>query len=836
MFKSVFKTGIRASYSILDNPSFVLEPWSVYPAKHKTTGQAASVFIFDKTKFEAMVNRACSIASNTKNPKIIISECYELVRFGIGQLAKLKHPQVLTIFEVLEETKLKFIFASEMVIDSLLTIDFEKSLDSLSIQKGLLQISKGLQFLHNHCHVVHFNLQPSSILVTKSGDWKLAGFKFLKNLNEISPLERDSFFLMNNDSVVPFANLNLNFTAPELVIDKNSRLDYANDIWSLGCIIYFLYNKGESIINCFDLNSISDYKTEFKKFERKFYNHRPSDLKFFLKDIPHELYSLLPQILARYPSDRLSVDRFIESDFFDGSMIKAMLFVDEFATKSTNDKITFIGGLLKNDPASGNNLLSAFPSTFKTQKLLPLMISTLSNELNVLKGPIEPEADKLVNLCLACILEIGTTLSSLTFQDKVYGSILKTEGGTKKSPSPFSKLINASIKTRLTLVQFLPVLASKLNDKQLISVVEHSLDLILKYSPTDNGNVEDQIQLQELYLKQVGLFAQKLDFPYIKKVFFPALCEVFQTTTILSTKLATIDAFDVLISKRVVDKVIVEEQLLPLISHLKSRNKVLIEKVLGFLQAACANEHIALSLEFKVNCVLTQSLMLAYGCHDCTQSEFRKYMRIIGEIQKSAMDEKLKTLSRDNRDGGKEEDFSSLIRRQPITDSNLEQIHRGPQSKTMEPTRKLSSEPVRKPQHLEPKTVKPLQLHGSSSREKKVPQLSFGASDGESNSKNTTLLQNIKSTFDRNSDDEFQDFQEAPRAVNPNKLTSIDWSAASSPQPFAHKQQISLSSTSSKIPPGFNSRIVLTPAAQSRPGALLGSSNSVHNGNLLDLL
>lgn len=211
-----FKTGIRATYNVLDNPSFVSEPWTVYPAKHKSTNRIVSVFIFDKLKFESQVHRMCQMSSLAANssPKKVIKECYELIKFEVNQLSKLRHPQVLTTLEPLEETKTKFIFVTEAVLSDLNTVA-SKDLDELSIQKGLLQVAKGLQFIHNQCNIIHLNIQPSSIFINNQGDWKLAGFTFLKNLNEISPQERDNFFIMNTSSFIPFANLNLSFTAPE---------------------------------------------------------------------------------------------------------------------------------------------------------------------------------------------------------------------------------------------------------------------------------------------------------------------------------------------------------------------------------------------------------------------------------------------------------------------------------------------------------------------------------------------------------------------------------------------------------------------------------------------
>ena len=68
-----------------------------------------------------------------------------MIKYEVSQLSKLKHPQLLQVYEVLEETKSKFLFVTEPVIDNLVTVN-PKDLDDLSIQKGLLQISKGLQF------------------------------------------------------------------------------------------------------------------------------------------------------------------------------------------------------------------------------------------------------------------------------------------------------------------------------------------------------------------------------------------------------------------------------------------------------------------------------------------------------------------------------------------------------------------------------------------------------------------------------------------------------------------------------------------------------------------
>lgn len=47
------------------------------------------------------------------------------------------------------------------------------------------QITEGLTFLHNDVKLVHSSICPESILINKSGSWKLSGFDFcLLNSNQ----------------------------------------------------------------------------------------------------------------------------------------------------------------------------------------------------------------------------------------------------------------------------------------------------------------------------------------------------------------------------------------------------------------------------------------------------------------------------------------------------------------------------------------------------------------------------------------------------------------------------------------------------------------------------
>ncbi|CAN3374016.1 hypothetical protein DIURU_001778 [Diutina rugosa] len=747
MFRSVFKSGLRASYNVSENPTLTSEPWQIYPAKHKSSGRQASVFIFDKTKFEANVSRI----NGQQSPRQIISECYELIRNSINELSKLRHPQVLTVLEPLEETKTKFLFAAEPVTDTLATLNLD-NIDELTIQQGLLQIAKCLQFLHNHGNIIHFNLQPSSIYINADGDWKVAGFMFVKNLGVIPPGERENFRLMDNSSPVPFANLNLQFVAPELIFDNsNAQLDFTNDMWSLACIIFYLFNHGEQLIACFDSSNINDYRSAFKKFEQKFYNRRPEDLGFVLKDVPAGLYPVFTRLMARYPMDRLSVDQFIDSDYFNGSIIKAMWFLDEFTTKTLEEKQIFLRALLDDE------LLEQFPKKFKQTKLLHLATDQVVSELNVLTaGLIDPDVDQLISYLLQLIFIIGNSLSGLTFQDRVYAVIFKGNG-SKKKDCVYKKLINSSIKTRLTIVENYDVLNSKLNDREFCDIVRSMLDLVF-LPPSDEvaRNQNDQIKLQESFLKSIPTFASKFDFPYIKNTLFPMLCTVFKTTTILSTKLETIITFEALVEQKIVDKFIVVEQLLPIFKNLKSRDKRVVKLVLDFFNKLTLSDHIALDLENSVDLVLPQCLSLAFGCSDCTKQEFTHFMATISAMQKKMTEKKLASLS----EGRTHDNFDSFISTQQIS-SGKDSLERNPRSDTLKPQKPSApsrGSSLQSPQQSQP-TSKPLQPQvqakglrlQSKATAVKTSNLSFGATNPAEAASTSRMLDTLHSNMDNQS-------------------------------------------------------------------------------------
>lgn len=198
MFSSALKsfgsTNINSNYTVSPNPTSTAGPWKIYDAKKKSTGKAYSVFVFDKKSLDA---HGSSVGkSNASSYKRSVEEVVERLKKEASSLAKLRHPSVLELVEPVEDTRgggLQFV--TEAVTASLSSLLQEKDeqersggpggrssryvtedadgvrrrreieIDELEIQKGLLQISKALEFLHDNAGLVHGNLTPDAVLI-----------------------------------------------------------------------------------------------------------------------------------------------------------------------------------------------------------------------------------------------------------------------------------------------------------------------------------------------------------------------------------------------------------------------------------------------------------------------------------------------------------------------------------------------------------------------------------------------------------------------------------------------------------------------------------------------
>lgn len=382
--------------------------------------------------------------------------------------------------------------------------------DELEIQKGLLQVGKGLQFM-NDAKVVHHNLTPDAIFVNAKGDWKIGGLGFGVFLNNPDDASRGSMYEYNDYLPEP-CQINLDYAAPEYVLD--GEVSEANDIFSLGCLAYAIHNKGVALLQTF--NNLRTYERKIQSLSTTSFNKMPVHLQ-----------EVIRRLLARYPSQRLTPAEFQNSKYFDNILVSTMKFLESFPEKTREEKSQFMKGLPR--------VLSQFPERVLRRKILPSLLEELKNH------PLLPYT--IPNVFL-----IVEQLNQREFCDLVLPS-LKPVFSVRDPP------------------QNMIVLLEKLDILQQKTPRETFRDDIM---PLVYAAIEAPTAVvQEKALRIVPTLAESLDYTTVKNSLFPKVQMLFAQTTLLSVKVSCLICFHSMI--KVIDKYTMQEKMVPLLKNIKTK-------------------------------------------------------------------------------------------------------------------------------------------------------------------------------------------------------------------------------------------------------------------------
>lgn len=491
--------------------------WKIYQGERKTTGKKVALFIFEKKSLDASFKR--DRGSSRQDSEYV----YELLKKEAGNLAKLRHPSILEVVEPVSESRSSIVFVTEPLMGSLTHLvkssehyssesqEPSLDLDELEIQKGLLQIGKGLQFF-NDAKVVHHNLTTDAVFVNAKGDWKIGGLGFSVFLNN-ADTTNDMRFDNNNSDYLPEAcQVNMDYAAPEFLIENN--VCQANDMFSLGCLAYAVHNKGVSFLKTF--NSLHAYEKQIKSMNASTFSN-----------IPEHLKQVIRALLVRHPSQRMTPSEFQNSKYFDNLLVSTMKFLESFPEKTREEKAQFMKGL--------SRVLGQFPERVLRRKILPSLLEELKDA-------------QLLPYTVPNIFIITQQLSQQEFCDLVLPA-LKPIFNVRDPPQ-----------NMIVLLEKLDVLQKKTPREifrdEVMPLVYAALD-----APT--------AVVQEKALRIIPSLAESLDYTAVKSSLFPRVQTVFVQTTILSVKVSTLICFHAMI--KVLDKFTVQEKLVPLLKNIKTK-------------------------------------------------------------------------------------------------------------------------------------------------------------------------------------------------------------------------------------------------------------------------
>ncbi|KAJ8984054.1 hypothetical protein NQ317_008780 [Molorchus minor] len=222
----------------------------------------------------------------------------------ISLLKELRHPNIVLLEDVMMEEK------SLYIIFEFLSMDLKKYLDKIEsgqymdpklVKSYMYQINEAILFCHQR-RVLHRDLKPQNLLITKDGVIKVADFGLGRAFGV--PVR-----------VYTHEVVTLWYRAPEILLGS-ARYSCPIDIWSLGCdseidqlfrIFRILRTPTEELWP--GVSSMPDYKAIFPNWTKLL-------LASQLKNLEESGIDLLKEMLIYDPAKRISAKRIAVHPYF----------------------------------------------------------------------------------------------------------------------------------------------------------------------------------------------------------------------------------------------------------------------------------------------------------------------------------------------------------------------------------------------------------------------------------------------------------------------------------------------------------------------------------------
>uniref|UniRef100_A0A2I3RUY8 Protein kinase domain-containing protein n=1 Tax=Pan troglodytes TaxID=9598 RepID=A0A2I3RUY8_PANTR len=262
---------------------------------------------------------------------------------GVQHLTRLQHPRLLTVQHSLEESRDCLAFLAS-VLGNWENLPFPISPDikdyklyDVETKCGLLQVSKGLSFLHSSVKMVHGNITPENTILNKSGAWKIMGFDCY--VSSTNPYEQEPKFPCKEwDPNLPSLCLpNPEYLPPEYMLYVSC--ETASDIYSLETVMYAVFNKRKRI---FEGNKQDIYKSFSRQLDQLSYLGSSS-----LINIPEEVHEQVRLLLNVTPTVRPDADQMTKIPFFDDVGAVTLQYFHTLFQRDNLQKSQFFNGLPK---------------------------------------------------------------------------------------------------------------------------------------------------------------------------------------------------------------------------------------------------------------------------------------------------------------------------------------------------------------------------------------------------------------------------------------------------------------------------------------------------------
>ena len=192
--------------------------------------------------------------------------------------SRIDHPNVITVFEVLQEDGINYLVMQYLEGESLRAILNQRQFSVADALKVGCQVAAGVEAAHR-LGVVHRDLKPENVMASVGGTYKVVDFGVAHLADRSTLAERGALI-----GTVPYM-------APEQV--RGEGVDARTDVYSLGVMLFEMLT-----------GSLPHHSTEEVALLYEILNRPAPSLQSIRPDLPEDLSRVVAQALCLKPADR----------------------------------------------------------------------------------------------------------------------------------------------------------------------------------------------------------------------------------------------------------------------------------------------------------------------------------------------------------------------------------------------------------------------------------------------------------------------------------------------------------------------------------------------------
>ncbi|ELU03322.1 hypothetical protein CAPTEDRAFT_140753, partial [Capitella teleta] len=412
----------------------------------------------------------------------------------------------------------------------------------VEIKYGILQIVEALNFLHSSERILHGNINPASIIITKRGMWRLAGLGFCEKPREGNHKHESFKFSQWTPKHPKMAQPDLDFMAPEIQLDPGGKVCSCSfDMFSLGMVLCAIFNGGHSLLLA--AHNVANYSKQLDKLTESFGEvaHR----------MPLQLVEPVEKMINKDIRYRPSAQSFMMLKFFDDPVVRCMQALDSVDSKDLPQKCEFFTKLAQ--------VIPQFPRKVLYGSVFPVITEQIDHQ------------DMLV-LVLPTFVAIVEHSS-----EEDYKTIIQPE---------FKTVFNMTrpVQATVFLLEKLPVIMSRASEEDIKVDVLPMIFTMLE---------SNSIQGQEAAISVFSTIKKYLDDQTMRKLVLPKAKALFNKSTNVRTRLNALACIDRLLDS--LGKMMILDEVLPFLTEIQVQDVDIIMSVIAIYKHLLSDKKFGLT-------------------------------------------------------------------------------------------------------------------------------------------------------------------------------------------------------------------------------------------------